>query len=242
MGASTSQAAPVEPTDAPNDSEVPLLENGDRLTRDEFERRYEAMPELKKAELIDGVVYIGSPVRHRYHGWQHAHLICWLCTYEASTPGLEVGDNCTVRLNVDNIPQPDCLLLIRPENGGGSRTSEKGYIEGAPELVAEIAASSASYDLGAKLEAYLRNGVREYVVWRVAEHQIDWFVRHESRYELLQAADDGLVRSIAFPGLWLDPAALIRGDLNSVLAVAQKGLNSPEHAAFVADLERGRIR
>ncbi len=132
MGASTSQAAPVEPTDAPNDSEVPLLENGDRLTRDEFERRYEAMPELKKAELIDGVVYIGSPVRHRYHGWQHAHLICWLCTYEASTPGLEVGDNCTVRLNVDNIPQPDCLLLIRPENGGGSRTSEKGYIEGAP--------------------------------------------------------------------------------------------------------------
>ncbi len=29
---------------------IPPLENGDRLNRDEFEQRYEAMPSLKKAE------------------------------------------------------------------------------------------------------------------------------------------------------------------------------------------------
>jgi len=127
--------------------EVPRLENGDRLTRYEFERRYEAMPHLKKAELIDGVVYMGSPVRFERHGKPHSYAIGWLAVYCAATPGVDLGDNATVRLDVDNEPQPDALLRLDPSVGGQSRISDDDYVEGAPELIVEIAASSASYDL-----------------------------------------------------------------------------------------------
>ena len=215
---------------------IPPLENGDTLTRAEFERRYEAMPHLKKAELIEGVVYVPSPVRHRYHGHQHAHLINWLGHYEAHTPGVEASDNVTVRLDLDNEPQPDALLFIDPACGGQARIDADGYIEDAPELVAEVAASSASYDLHAKLRVYRRNGVREYIVWRVLDKEIDWFVLRAGQYERLPLDAEGLYRSEVFPGLWLDPAALLRGDLATVLAVVQRGLASPEHAAFATRL------
>jgi Uma2 family endonuclease len=241
MAVSTPRTNPVEPAEPIDNGALPPLENGDRLTRAEFERRYEAMPELKKAELIEGVVHMPSPVRQRSHGRQHSHLNFWLCAYEGSTPGVEVGDNSTVRLDLENMPQPDCLLFIQPEHGGHVRIGTRGYIEGAPDLVAEVASSSASYDLGEKLRAYRRNGAREYVVWRVLDRQIDWFVLHEERYEPLPPAADGILRSMVFPGLWLDPAALIRGDVNAVFAIVQQGLNSPEHAGFVAQLERARI-
>ena len=217
-------------------SGVPPLENGDRLTRDEFERRYEAMPHLKKAELIEGVVYVPSPVRHRHHGAPHAHLISWLGQYAAGTPGVEVSDNSTVRLDLDNEPQPDALLLIDPACGGQTRFSTDDYIEGSPELVAEVASSSVSYDLHAKLHVYRRNGVREYIVWRVLEQAIDWFVLHAGQYERLPVDANGWLRSAVFPGLWLDPAALVRGDLATVLTIVQQGLGSPEHATFVAHL------
>ena len=217
------------------ESDVPPLENGDRLTRAEFERRYDAMPHLKKAELIEGVVYVPSPVRYHHHGSPHAHLIGWLFQYAASTPGVEVGDNSSVRLDLDNEPQPDALLLIDPARGGQTRISDD-YIEGAPELVAEVASSSVSYDLHAKLHVYRRNGVREYVVWRVLERAIDWFVLRAGQYERLPVDAHGLFRSEVFPGLWLDPAALVRGDLTTVLAIVQQGLASPEHVAFVARL------
>jgi len=212
------------------------LENGDVLTRAEFERRYEAMPHLKKAELIEGVVYVPSPVRHRYHGHQHTHLIGWLVQYEANTPGVEASDNVTVRLDLDNEPQPDALLFIDPACGGQACIDADGYIEDAPELVAEVAASSASYDLHAKLRVYRRNGVREYIVWRVLDQEIDWFVLRAGQYERLPLDAAGLYRSEAFPGLWLDPAALLRGDLATVLAIVQRGLASPEHAAFATRL------
>jgi len=158
------------------DDALPALENGDRLTRAEFERRYDAMPHLKKAELIEGVVYVPSPVRHRQHGSPHAHLIGWLFQYAANTPGVEIGDNSSVRLDLDNEPQPDALLFIDPACGGQVRISTDGIIEGAPELVAEVASSSVSYDLHAKLHVYRRSGVLEYMVWRVLEREIDWFV------------------------------------------------------------------
>ena len=215
---------------------IPPLENGDTLTRAEFERRYEAMPHLKKAELIEGVVYVPSPVRHSYHGHQHAHLINWLGHYEAHTPGVEVSDNVTVRLDLDNEPQPDALLFIDPACGGHALIDADGYIEGAPELVAEVASSSVSYDLHAKLRVYRRNGVREYIVWRVLDQEIDWFVLCSGQYERLPLDTEGLYRSEIFSGLWLDPAALLRGDLATVLAVVQRGLASPEHAAFAARL------
>jgi Uma2 family endonuclease len=218
------------------DDAVPALENGDRLTRAEFERRYEAMPHLKKAELIEGVVYVPSPVRHRQHGAPHAHLIIWLGQYAANTPGVEVGDNSSVRLDLDNEPQPDALLLIDPACGGQVRISADGIIEGAPELVAEVASSSVSYDLHAKLHVYRRNGVREYMVWRVLEREIDWFVLRDGQYERLPVDAQVLLRSEVFPGLWLDSAALVRGDLATVLAIVQQGLASPEHAAFLSRL------
>jgi len=236
MAVLTPRAKPAEPTEI-SDAIRPL-ENGDRLTRAEFERRYEAMPDLKKAELIEGEVYVASPVRHRRHSKPHSQIHGWLSVYVAGSPGVEAGDNGSIRLDLDTEPQPDAYLMVEPERGGQARISEDDYVEGAPELVAEIASSSVSYDLGKKLNSYRRNGVREYIVWRVLDREVDWFVLHEGRYEPLPPAADGLLRSTVFPGLWLDPAALIRGDLATVLAVAQQGVSSPEHADFAAGVRR----
>ena len=224
-----------QPSAAPFEEVLPL-EPGDRLARDEFERRYDAMPGLKKAELIEGVVYMPSPVRLRRHGQPHFHLVGWLATYTAATPGAMGGDNSTARLDRTNDSQPDAVLLIDPARGGQARISIDDYIEAAPELVAEIAASTASYDLHTKLDVYCRNGVREYVVWRVLDGQIDWFVLRQGQYQRLVPGSDGLLCSEVFPGLWLDPAALLRGDLAGVLAVLQRGIASAAHAAFVARL------
>jgi hypothetical protein len=215
---------------------IPPLENGDRLTRPEFERRYAAMPHVKKAELIEGVVYMPSPVSNE-HAEPHFDLIAWLAFYRAATPGIAGGDNGTVRLDLDNEPQPDAFLRILPEHGGRSRVDEDGYISDAPELVAEVARSSVSIDLHAKLNAYRRNGVREYLVWRVEDRTIDWFILREGRYEPLAAAADGLYRSEVLPGLWLNAAALLRGDLLAVFQGVQRGLDSPEHTAFVRRLQ-----
>jgi Uma2 family endonuclease len=217
-------------------SEHPVnpLENGDHLSRGEFERRYEAMSHLPKAELIEGVVYVPSPVRHRLHGRPHTHVITWLGQYEARTPGVEASDNSTVRLDLDNEAQPDALLFVAPARGGQTQLSEDGFIEGAPELIVEVASSSASYDLHTKLNVYRRNGVREYVVWRVLDQAIDWFVLRDGEYERMSSDADGLLCSEVFAGLWLDPAALCRGDIATVLDVLDQGLASPEHAAFAA--------
>ena len=218
---------------------VPALENGDRLSRCEFERRYAARPDLKKAQLIEGVVYMPSPVS-TVHAGPHAMIQTILLVYAASTPGIRGYDNATVRLDLDNEPQPDVLLRIEAEAGGRSRVSDDDYIEGAPELVVEVAASSASIDLHDKLRAYRRNGVQEYVVWRTHEGRIDWFELAEDEYRILAPDDAGVVRSRVFPGLRLAADALLAGDLATALAEAQKGVGSPEHGAFVARLAAAR--
>ncbi len=236
-------AAPTQHAESTRDGingRIPPLENGDRLTRAEFERRYDAMPGLKKAELIEGEVFMPSPVRFERHSHPHNQLGTWLGIYEIDTPGVEAGDNGTVRLDMDNEPQPDGLLIIRPDHGGVVRISDDDYIEGAPELVVEVASSSVSYDLGRKLNAYRRNGVREYLVWRVRDRQVDWLVNRDGQFVPLAPAADGVLRSVVFPGLWLDPSALVQGDKRAVKAVLEQGLNSPEHAEFVARLERKR--
>src|SRR2546427_3449968 len=87
-------------------TELPPLEGGDRLTRSEFERRYDAMPQLKKAELIEGVVYMPSPVRCKSHGQPHGQIMSWVGVYSAATPGVDFADNATLRLDPDNEPQP----------------------------------------------------------------------------------------------------------------------------------------
>ena len=217
---------------------LPPLENGDRLTRYEFEHRYQAMIKLKKAELIEGVVYVASSVRTTKHGRPHAAIIGWLMVYKAATPGVDLADNATVRLDIDNEPQPDALLRIEPEVGGNSRISEDDYIEGSPELIAEIAASSASYDLNDKLNAYRRNGVKEYIVWQMYENRLDCFILKEGRYISLEADESSIIRSQVFPCLWLAVDALREGNLAEVLTVLHQGLQTDEHQKFVESLQQ----
>lgn len=216
---------------------VPPLESGDQLTRAEFERRYHLHQEIKKAELIEGVVHVASPVHAEQHGTPHFKVIGWLSLYSAATPGLEGSDNATVRLDRENEVQPDALLRLPPELGGRCHVSPDDYLEGPPELVVEIAASSASNDMNQKKRVYARNGVPEYVVFQMFERQLTWFVLREHGYEPL-AAVGGILRSELFPGLWLDPKAFWAGDMRQVMAVAQQGVESPEHADFVAKIEQ----
>jgi hypothetical protein len=217
---------------------VPRLQNGDHLTRAEFERRYDADPRIKKAELIDGVVYMPSPVRHTHHGTQHFDTIAWLGRYVVATPCIEGGDNGSLRLDLKNEPQPDSYLIIRPELDGQVRIDEEGYIVGAPEWIGEIAASSVSYDLHVKLRAYQSNRVKEYMVWRVEDAAIDWFVLRGDRFEPLPGG--GVFKSTVLPGLWLDTQAMIARDLVRVFQVLDEGLVLPEHAAFVQQLQQRR--
>lgn len=200
---------------------LPILENGDRLDCTEFERRYTAAPHVKKAELIEGIVYVASPLRFTPHARPHGQLITWLGTYQANCLGTEMGIEPTVRLDRDNEPQPDAVLL---KVGGMASIDRDGYISGAPELVAEISASTASFDLHAKKRAYERNGVREYIAWRTFDRQVDWFIWKDGQYEVLPADVDGIVRSRVFAGLWLNVAALLEGDMRSVLKTLQEGI------------------
>jgi Uma2 family endonuclease len=124
--------------------------------------------------------------------------------------------------------------------GGRSWEDDEGYLTGAPELVAEIAASSESYDLHQKFQVYRRHGVREYVVWRVLNKAIDWFILRGGNYQPLAPDATGLLKSLVFPGLWLDAPALLRGDLAAAVAAANRGLASPEHAEFVSQLDKRR--
>ncbi|MBC6418043.1 MAG: Uma2 family endonuclease [Prochloron sp. SP5CPC1] len=217
--------------------QLPWLENGDRLSRPEFERRYAAMAQHKKAELIEGVVYMASPLRFQSHAQPHANMIGWLWTYSMATFGVKLGIEPTLRLDLENEPQPDGVLLMDESVGGRSRITADDYIEGAPELVVEIAASSASYDFHDKKLAYERNGIQEYIIWQILEHKVDWFELREGKYVLLQPDDSQIVRSQVFPGLWLASEALLAQDMIPVVAVLQEGLSSPQHADFVQLLQ-----
>ncbi len=239
MAVSTVERSTTAPEKG-NGTPVPPLNNGDRLTRAEFERIYAAHPEIKKAELIEGVVYMPSPARHREHGKPHFHKIGWLSTYSAATPGVEGSDNATLRLDFENEPQPDALLFLPPEYGGTAWVGEDGYLEGTPELILEVSASSASYDLNQKKRAYARNGVPEYVVYLAYEQRVIWHILRDGVYEEQPPDEDGVLKSEQFPGLWLLPDALLSGDLPSVLETLQKGLATSEHKTFCAALTRRR--
>jgi Uma2 family endonuclease len=218
-------------------STIPPLENGDKLTHYEFERRYNATPNLKKAELTEGIVYImPAALRFRSHGQPHGWIIGWLVTYEAVTSGVALGVEPTVRLDLDNEPQPDAVLLIEPEAGGQTRLSEDDYIEGAPELVVEIAASSAAIDLHGKKQAYRRNSVKEYIVWQVLDQKLTWFSLEQGEYLELVPDNEGVLRSRVFPGLWLAATELLAGNMQGVLKVLPAGLQSTEHRDFIKKL------
>jgi Uma2 family endonuclease len=214
------------------------LENGERMTRAEFERRYEAMPRVKKAELIEGIVFMPSPVRHNRHAKPHRRINAWITPYCEATPGTDAGDNGTLRLDEENEPQPDISLFIEAFAGGAIRISEDDYLEGAPELIVEVAASSQHLDLHEKKEAYRRNGVKEYIVWSVNNQKLDWFRLVKGEYRNAAPAANGVIRSRAFPGLWLNVPALLAGEMSRVFDTLNAGLQSKAHADFVKRLAK----
>ncbi len=205
----------------------PPLHSGDRLTRLEFERRYEANPDLK-AELLEGVVVVSSPVRVRVHGLPHSAIMAWLGAYWAATPGVVVNDNTTLRLDRENVLQPDACLWV--ESSGRAWVDRDDYLSGAPELVVEIAASSAAHDLHDKLRVYRRNGVQEYLVLVAYEREVRWFNWQTGEDREITPDDDGVLRSLLFPGLWLDPVRFWEGDIAGLLALLQQGLATRETA------------
>jgi hypothetical protein len=222
----------------PSANGVPaLLENGDRMEQPEFHRRYLAYPEDVKFELVGGIVYMASPLR-RPHGTYHTALTLALRLYKAGTLGVEVADNATMILSEESEPQPDLDLRILSEYGGQSRVNEEEYLEGAPELIAEVAYSSRSIDLHQKRSDYLQAGVREYLVLSIEEPRLYW-VRFPSGEEI-RPNRQGVRRSEVFPGLWIHEQALLEQDDQRLIEVVQQGLASRGHAAFVRRLEAAR--
>jgi hypothetical protein len=184
---------------------------------------------------------MAAAVRRRHHGAPHSIFVTWLGLYAWETPGTESGDNSTLQCGPDDDAQADAYLLILPECGGQCRFTDDDYIEGGPEFVAEISSSSIPRDLKKKLPLYRDNGVKEYVVWKTEVQKVIWFRLNRGEFVEVAPDDDGIYRSTAFPGLWLDAAAMVDGNLKRVLRVLRKGLRTAEHAEFVAQLKnRGR--
>ena len=221
------------PGPAPTSNDVqplPRLMPGDHLDRATFHARYTAMPPDTRAELVGGIVYM-SPL-DAPHGRMRSEVIAWLTLYKGATPGLEVQDNCTVILADDGEPQPDACLTLPAEHGGQTHLDEEECIVGAPELVVEVAYSSDSFDLHSKKRDYERAGVREDVVVTLREPRVLWFALRGERLEEQAPAGDGYFHSGVFPGLWLDPSALLRRDTNAVRAALERGLTTSEHTEF----------
>lgn len=219
--------------------QVPPLVEGQHLSRDEFMRRWEAMPFLKYAELIKGVVHImPSPLRLE-HGDTDSDIGAWLGVYAAHTPGTK-SNKASTHFMLTDAPQPDSHLRILPEAGGRTKRAGK-YLEGGLEFVGEVSLTSASYDLGDKFDLYEEAGVLEYVVVLVEEREIRWFHRQDEKLQPKPEPPDGIWRSSVFPGLWLNGPAFLAGDMAKVLATLNEGLQSPEHADLVQDLA-GRLK
>jgi Uma2 family endonuclease len=218
---------------------LPPLEAGDHLDQATFHARYEAMPPDFRAELIGGVVFVPSPLRLE-HGESHALIMGWLTNYWSATPGKSVRDNAAAILSEDSEPQPAATLVIEPEFGGQSSVSEDGYAAGPPELIVEIASSSESIDLHAKGRDYEQAGVLEYVVVVLRQRMVRWFVRQDGTYREIEADAHGLFKSTVFPELWLDASALLRRDVRQVMTTLQRGVETPEHATFVQQLQARR--
>ncbi len=216
----------------------PRLDSGDRMDSDTFLAIYEQMPEGFRAQLVQGVVLVASPMTAD-HGGPNSDASLWLGYYRARTPGVRSYAATTIRIGPDNNPEPDGFLIILPECGGQARI-EDPYIVGAPELVVEVSYSSRAVDLHDKRAAYEAAGVREYVVVDLRDRVVHWLALRDGRFEEVATGEGGLHRSEVFPGLWLDPAALVEGDAARLLAAVERGTTSPEHAAFVARLAAAR--
>jgi Uma2 family endonuclease len=214
----------------------PMLLEADCLTSDEFLRRWEEIPDLKRAELIDGIVYMSSPVSLD-HGDYELFLGNWLGFYSMATPGSRSSLEATWVMGERQVPQPDITLRVLPEYGGQSGIAGE-YHSGAPELIVEVAVSSHSRDFGAKKRLYERMGVREYLIVAPRVEELACFSRTPQGFQPIGTGADGIFRSQCFPGLWLDMKALWDLDLARMNAVLQQGLATPEHADFAAQLAK----
>jgi hypothetical protein len=188
---------------------IPPLAAGDKLTRAEFLRRWEAHPEIKNAELLGGIVYLPSPVSVQ-QGDMDGDVGTCLGTYRAATPGTACGHN-TTSFILEDTPQPDINLRILPDYGGSSWVEDK-YLHGVPELLTEVCRSSVAYDLHVKLELYQAAKIPEYLAILLYEQEVRWHVLGNGQYQLLSPDADGLLRSRVFPGLCLDGTALLAGN------------------------------
>jgi Uma2 family endonuclease len=202
---------------------TPRLENGDRLTSAEFLRRYETAVEVKKAQLIEGIVNMPSPVRADAHAEPDGLIHGWLFTYHLERPNLIFYPNASLLLDPDNTPQPDAILCTAPREGGKVWLNDKGYLCGAPELVCEIAASSVSIDLHDKFRAYRRNGIAEYLVWLTEEERVCWFQLVDQDY-VEKEPKAGKLASNIFPGLVLDVKALLEMDRAKLIASLREAM------------------
>jgi hypothetical protein len=224
--------------DRPSKTTLPPLVAGQSLDQATFHARYEAMPPETWAELVGGIVYMPSPLRYE-HGTRDVPVSYWLGHYQRFTKGVESARNATTILGERGEVQPDSQLRI-PEELEGQTRIVGGYVTGGPELVAEIAGSSRSYDLGAKKRDYERAGVSEYIVIELDPDRIHWFILRGGHFEELEPGVDGIYRSEVFPGLWLDPQAQFGHDLERLARVVELGIATPEHAAFVTRMEAAR--
>ncbi len=215
---------------------LPPLNNGDRLNAAEFCRRWEAMPNLKRAELIGGQVYMNPPVSAGSHGIPHGQILYWLGHYSATTDGVEYIPESSVHFGPQDLPQPDAILRIKDRFGGTSHLVDN-ELHGAPEFVVEIAASSASYDLFDKKQRYRENGVQEYLVWVVHERRFVWFALESTGYVELAQPRNGIIKSRVFPGLWLDTKGMLANNWPKFLATAKSGMESPEYIEFAKTLK-----
>jgi Uma2 family endonuclease len=216
---------------------TPALVTGDRMSLEEFLCLWEELPDLKNAELIDGVVYVPSPLRLD-HTDRDSRIIWWLKQYEDATPGCHSGNNVTWFM-LGSAPQPDAFLRILPEHGGQSlkeKRKEKHYATGAPELAVEICLTSTEIDFGAKLRLYQRAGVREYITIEDFHNRLVWRLLENGVYVDQPVPADGIYRSHIFPGLWLDIAAFWADDGPKMLAALNTGLATPDHQRFVERL------
>ena len=185
---------------------------------------------------MDGIVYVMSSRVTVPHAVSHFDLIGLMGAYCVPTPGIAGCVGGTVRLSAECEPQPDVSLRILESHGGQSRIDEDYFIAGAPEMIAEISYESLNYDTDIKRPIYEREGVREFILWRVEDQIVDWYVLRDGTYELLVPDENGIVRSEIFPGLWMHAEAMARRDMGAVARVLQQGLASAEHAEFVRKL------
>lgn len=242
----TAQTNPTTPPQRkPVDEKAPalpslVLENGASMTAAEFHALYAAWPDETRFELIDGVVYMASPL-HMPHAEGTSFLSVVLGYFSGATEGVRGGDGLSIRLDEMDEVQPDSCLFITQACGGHAKIvindeGEETWLAGAPELACEVANSSRSIDYGRKLDAYLRAGVREYMVYNVRSKELSWF---ELPSRTLKSPDEqGVLRSSVMPGLWLAPAMIAENNTTAAIELLQAGLKSDEHAAFLKQLEQ----